>query len=75
MYNLRMGVAFLSMILITEIIIVIDLVVYNLKAIKQINEKKVTATKITNIEKYINKVESLKQIEKKMLTTKKTDKE
>lgn len=59
-----MGVAFLSMILITEIIIVIDLVVYNLKAIKQINEKKVTATKITNIEKYINKVESLKHTEK-----------
>lgn len=40
MYNLRMGVAFLSMILITEVITVIDLAVYNLKAIKQINEKK-----------------------------------
>lgn len=40
MYNLRVGVAFLSMILITEVITVIDLAVYNLKAIKQINEKK-----------------------------------
>lgn len=50
-----------------EITTAIDLTAKELKAIKQIKEKKtVTATKITNVEKHIDKTESLQPTEKKI---------